>query len=111
MRYWTTYHRHELSHYYPGLVRLFGYKLIYSALRSLNDNGARRTSSAGFVILRVTLIRSRKLGRLEPDGRRRNRFGTERWAEFRKDVAWFEQPSVEYWKACGKTTLQPLQSG
>ncbi|HSC87463.1 MAG TPA: hypothetical protein VLC09_09350 [Polyangiaceae bacterium] len=104
VRYSQYYHRHELYHYYLG-AKYFG-ELGYSRLYDCTlvaeiDNGRRsQIENREFRDLRENLIKKAKDTYIltQPE-RCRDRFSTERWEAFRKDVGWFyDSARGSYWE-------------
>lgn len=108
VRYKNYYHRHELYHYYLGSKYFgeLGYTRLYDCtLVAEIDNGRRaQVARREFRDLRVNLLKpaSETYVLSDPD-QCRQRFTSERWEAFRKDVDWFYKSAAgSYWERMQK---------
>jgi len=104
VRYSEYYHRHEFYHYYLGSKYFseLGYSRLYDCtLVAEIDNGRRsQVENREFRDLRVNLIKKAKDTYIltQPE-KCRERFSTERWTAFQKDVDWFYSSARgSYWE-------------
>lgn len=104
VRYNNYYHRHEFFHYYLGskYSRELGYTRLYecAAIAEIEMGRGAQVKERELRDLRVNLIKPTKETYVFDDPSRcTSRFSPEKWAAFKKDVAWFESVSRGgYWE-------------
>jgi hypothetical protein len=104
-RYPQYYHRHELYHYYLGskYFREIGYDRLYTctAIAEVEQGrGAQiRKREIRDLSEKNLIVPTTDTYIFKDPGQCKDHFTPERWEEFKKDIAWFEQSSRgDYWE-------------
>jgi len=104
-RYNNYYHRHEFYHYYLGSKYFteIGYDHLYTCTAiaevELGRGAQIRKREIRDLSAKNLIVPTTETYIFDDPGQCKNRFTTERWEAFKKDVTWFEQSSRgEYWE-------------
>jgi len=104
-RYPNYYHRHELYHYYLGSKYFseVGYDHLYTCTAIAEVEQGRgpqiRKRQIRDLSAKNLIIPTTSTYIFDDPGQCKNRFTEQRWEDFKKDIAWFEQSARgDYWE-------------
>lgn len=104
-RYPAYYHRHELYHYYLGSKYFgeVGYDRLYTCTAiaevELGRGANIRRRQIRDLSAKNLIIPTTSSYIFDDPGQCKNHFSEQRWDDFKKDIAWFEQSSRgDYWE-------------